>query len=191
MDRHRLITFREIVARRELEQEEAIVEADELGAPPCRLCGKRVHMTELPQLTVCTGCGGRKKEAQLQRKDAEEFAAHQRQRQLVALATGDTMESGTDSNAEAQACVTCGRGVRSRNGITQTQCFKCRSGIKPPAPGEAAAPLKAKGHVKELEKRFRIVAEAVGEDPDELVACFFEGWLKRLRELSARDDDAP
>jgi hypothetical protein len=188
MDRHRLTTLKEIVARRELEQEAAILEADELGAPPCRLCGRIVNMTDLPQLTVCTPCGGRKKEAQLQKKDAEEFASRQRQRHLVALAVGKTMEE-TESASEGKSCEGCGKAVRSRNGVTQSHCFKCRAGKAPAADKpEGVAPRKPKNHVKELEKRFRIVAEAVGEDPDELIACFYEGWLQRLRNLSARDE---
>lgn len=81
--------LRRIIARRELEQE-----ADIIATPlscfatrPCRICGGRVAFSGegFSQLTVCTRCGGRKKQLRLEREDARTAAIARRRSSLVEI----------------------------------------------------------------------------------------------------------
>lgn len=69
--------LKRVIAQREREQEQELVATPlKAFAPPhCRICAKRLSMTEDIEaghvVTVCSACGGKKLERRLQKQDAE------------------------------------------------------------------------------------------------------------------------
>lgn len=85
------------------------------------------------------------------------------------------------SDETPKSCSSCGKRLNSNN--TKDTCSKCRVG-KRTAPREAKAARTVAAPPsdgKELE-RFKVVATALGFDPDELIAQFAAEWLEQLRD---------
>jgi hypothetical protein len=89
----------------------------------------------------------------------------------------------------------CGKGLQARNrkGVCTSGCLSPEASPSVRARGVGAATdeldvdvrggelsSKAKQR-KETLQRFRVVASALGRDPDELLHAFAEGWLAELR----------
>lgn len=178
-DPHRLTTLRDVLARRELEQELAIVDAplEELGVSRCRVCRGKLNSGWGEVRTVCSGCGGRRKQEQLEREDAAHEAEERRRRALVSVVfPHHHQEQPMD---EKKLCTKCGaKELRVTN--TTGVCTPCRKAM-PAGERPAASGAKASPGNKALRKNFQVLAEALGEDPDELVACFMEGWIEKAR----------
>lgn len=86
-------------------------------------------------------------------------------------------------------CRTCGKEVRSRNGVTQDECFKCRKAAgqgttstkSSPRSETSAPPASTDGEGPNL-RRFRKVAAMVGADATTLLEEFAGTWLETVRE---------
>lgn len=83
-------------------------------------------------------------------------------------------------------CANCKKRLRADNKFDI--CFACRKGGAA-ATGDEAPPARRSGS-KDTLKRFRVVAHALGRDPDKLLAGFAEGWVRRLQDRAeAMEDD--
>ena len=106
---------------------------------------------------------------------------------------------------EARQCPHCGKKLRANN--TKGVCADCsargRTLENAPAtpdaslydvkaPSESRAKPKAEPpetkHALPAMERFRIVADALGEDADKLLEAFAESWLAQLKERVASED---
>lgn len=172
---------------------------DELTRPrPCRVCGKRINAVDGDPLTVCSGCGGRKRQKQLERADREAALEEQRKAALLDLAGISTTKEEA-MNDPIRHCKSCNKKLRRDNAYES--CWDCRSSGKADdamvsasaaAPSEeggaAPAPRRAKRD-RDVRKDFKTVAAALGEDPDALVDDFCSAWLDRVRDAVRRKRD--
>lgn len=85
----------------------------------------------------------------------------------------------------------CTKTLRSDNSVGKCSS-NCESPEAPPshrakgvsaasAPKRESVPEKASSSSSEVIERFRAVAEAVGRDPDEMIAEFAQSWLDGIR----------
>jgi hypothetical protein len=170
--------LRRVVAQRELEQE-----AEICAVPPeeiirrCRVC-KRIVKGDSLRITVCAECGGRKKQELLVELDALAIVRAQRREWLLRCAGFKPVAPGelmSDRN-----CAKCGKKLRANN--TGADCWSCRTNGTGEAQS-ASSPVPGPGRraKSDAQKRFKVVATALGVDPDKLIAEFCEGWLERVR----------
>lgn len=161
--------LRRVMAQREAEQERVLLEP--VVRIPCRVCGERLNLGEDLTRTVCTACGGRDRQTQLEKEE--------RGRQwllgLVGIMADDT---------ERKTCKTegCGTPLRSDNqsGICRN-CFKAGIGRgKAESAGARADGGAVRKPRSDIRKRFKIVAEALGQDADGLINKFCASWLDRV-----------
>lgn len=174
--------LRRVMDQRFLEQEAELLDTppEVFGQQKCRVCGGRCSMSEagFSPLRVCTACGGRKRQLQLERADAEGAAERRRAEWLVRLAgfhptPGDEMSDRT--------CTQCGKKLRAD--CQHDTCFACRqSGAV--AGAEAPPVSRVSRSRKDSLKRFKGVTKALGVDGDELLADFAEAYLKRLADAA-------
>lgn len=97
---------------------------------------------------------------------------------------------------EAKHCTRPGCGKKLRSSNTKGTCGSgCLSSEAPAyqrakdVEGGTAPVVRARPKKREVEapspeglERFRVVATALGKDPDALIAAFAESWLEALRE---------
>lgn len=130
--------LRRVIARRELEQELAIVDT-----PPqamlrhCRGCNKL--LTEGTELIVCTNCGGMSESNRIRAREAAEQNERRRREHALRLAgfqitTAHPPPQGvTVSDDERKKCTSCGKKLRPQN---QTGvCWSCRTAGEKPVEG--------------------------------------------------------
>ncbi len=169
--------LRRVIAQRELEQEQAL-RVRSFAAPKCRLCGRELHAAEdTTQRTVCTRCGGWRREVQLEREDA----ARAEVRGLLRLAGFSQEEAPMD---EVRLC-SAGCGSKLRRDNTKGVCSKCQLGKRDHGEPVAAPP-------REVRKQFRALTSALGIDGDGLIDRFCKGWIENLKSRatpSIADDD--
>lgn len=181
-DRFALTTLSDIVAKREAEQEAVILRSTLGQLSYCRAgCGKTVQ--ERLGSDTCAPCTKRGLRPPDPLPEIEPIGVSE-----VAMPT-----------LEAKTCsrLGCSKKLRSDNtkGVCSVMktCGANRSDAEPTAaadeeaPDKMAAPKarrtsspKAPAAAKTLE-RFRLLAEALDFDPDELLAEFAAGWLERAR----------
>lgn len=103
---------------------------------------------------------------------------------------------------EEKTCTKCGKKLRRDNVAGVCGDPKaCRARVAAgtdssiydvKAPSESRAQVKAEPpeakHALPAMERFRIVADALGEDADKLLEAFAESWLAQLKERSASED---
>lgn len=182
-------------------------------ARKCQVCGGHVMWKEDDDeehtpLSVCTACGGRKKQTRLEAEEkrlqefrerhrqeleaqraAELAAATKQQRRrdwLLSLAGITPKEKSMEAELSERFCPTSGCGKRLRSDNTKGMCSRCQAGRKlAPVDGtdEQLAGERKGGPRKKSDtmKRFRLVAEAVGDDPDALLEEFADGYLERIK----------
>jgi predicted RNA-binding Zn-ribbon protein involved in translation (DUF1610 family) len=155
--------LRRVIAQREREQEEAILAA-RFEVALCEICGERLNESNGPARRVCTRCGGRKRQAVLEREEAR--AAWIQSLVSIVVPTSEVTMS------DKKTCSVCGKPLRIDN--TRGVHAACATGDEPRAP-------RATGGEKSIKKSFRLVTEALGFDGDDLVEKFMRGWLDRVR----------
>ncbi len=181
--------LRRVVEQRELEQEVDIVAAGRelVAGGKCRLCRARLNASDLGPRTVCSGCGGRKREAVLELDEARERQVLARRAALLSLVVPTNPESLMSE--ERKTCPKCGKPLRSNN--TRGYCSACLSvagssallrGEAPAASGPIAAGGGRPKKPGNTRKSFRVITEALGVDGDQLLEDFMQGWLDRIRE---------
>lgn len=172
--------LRRVIAQRELEQESAILATPlETFVRRCRLCGRRIGGDSEWACRVCTECGGLKVHERLEREDLAAAARAARLQQLVRLAGFQPQPQ--EHLMSDRKCTKCEKPLRSNN--QHDTCHACRLGgpISVDADGGGQpVPRKAKAQ-GDVVKRFKVVATALGVDPDKLIGEFCEGWLARVR----------
>jgi hypothetical protein len=169
--------LRRVVELRFLEQEEAIIATPlETFVRRCRVCGRRIGGDTGFECRVCTQCGGAKMHARLAKQDELEAAKRRRFGQLLQLAgfKSQTQEPlMSDRN-----CTKCGKNLRSNN--QGDDCWACRKAAPTDGGPVESGPASRKPKPGVV-KRFKVVASALGVDPDNLISEFCEGWLERVR----------
>lgn len=174
------------LARRELEQEEAIValSPEALRAPHCAGCGVALSMNEdLSDLTrhFCVHCGGRKADAGWDRETKRVGERKAYVLSLLSLGSVPTQDEVPMAN-EKRSCPECGKTLRSDN--KKGVCASCQSkGAKAvdgvaPAPRSSSKGSKGFAHTR---KKFRVVSDALGIDGEKLLEQFMSGWLEKIR----------
>lgn len=95
---------------------------------------------------------------------------------MLRIAFPSTEIDMSDEVRLPRKCEKCGSALHWKN--KGDACPGCRPDV------ETSTPTRAKSSAgsKALKKNFTVLAEALGEDPDELVGIFMEGWIKRARE---------
>ncbi len=169
--------LRRVVAERELEQEAAIIATpvESLIPSDCRICGGPINMMDGAPLTVCSKCGGRKKQRRLEAQEQEQAAAVSRRRALLSFAGIRIREREIMAD-----CPKCSKPLRSNN--TRGVCTNCyNEGHR--ADGSEAPPSgdqKKKRPAKDVVKKFMVVAAALDLDPEQMISDFCLGWLEGL-----------
>lgn len=182
--------LRRVIAQREIEQEAEIIAIPlETFAPEhCRVCGKRLSMTEGAELgrdraTVCTECGGRKKQRKLEAEDARRAAEQRRLHGLLALVGFTPTSEEAMPETEGKLCTKCNK-TKLRANSTGDVCFACRRGA-PGEEGEASAP-KPGPKKSAVRKKFFALCDLVGEDGDRLLEDFMSGYVDRISAAAKR-----
>lgn len=170
---------RRVLATREAEQETALVATDAIDLTRCKFCGRGI--ADADELERPTGVMCSAKACRRQARDetaSETFRLNQRHRraQLLQLA-GFTR--GAPMEAVEKQCAKCGKRLRTNNtkGICSGGCTTESSGTAPRVRGDSL-------------KKFRIVAGALGFDPDGVLEEFCAGWLDRVRERAGMGFDS-
>lgn len=82
-----------------------------------------------------------------------------------------------------RTCSTCSKKLRKNN--SGDLCTSCRRGPDVGAPVTKRKPVPVKAANDEAPDsvlaKFRVVADALGENPDAILADYAQGWLDRLR----------
>lgn len=186
-DRYRLANLRDVLARRELEQEAAIVRVPPLALTMCR-----------------TGCG-----TTVPEKDGHDTCSRCRRRGLRPpdpLPEIEPIAVEVFMPAEKRVCARpgCKKSLRSDNTKGVCSVRKACGGVDADLDEEvtraaaadkpyevevvrrtAPPPMKRKSSAAGASltlERFRLLTEALGLDADELLAQFAEGWLDKARE---------
>lgn len=172
--------LRRVVAQRELEQEAAIIATSpEQLLRWCRICGAHVRSVDGEHkknavVPVCLKCGGSNVAKRIEQEDREAVARASRFAQLLSLAGLKHQPQPQESTMADRNCSKCGKKLHWKN--KGGECPDCRPAA--PAAGGGQGSSRAKSDVV---KRFKVVASALGVDPDNLIAEFCEGWLERVR----------
>lgn len=175
--------LKRVIAQRDLEQEQAIVALPvaELVARHCEECDVPLNMTEDLERDrsrhFCNHHGGWRADA---RRNAEiEQLARRRAHvnSLLELVQVPPLSQEAPMAEETRVCPGCGKALRSdnRKGVC-SKCFSKGARADTPAPHR---PLK-NGHLS-VRKKFRVVAEALGIDGEQLLEQFMSGWLAKIR----------
>lgn len=82
--------------------------------------------------------------------------------------------------SDEKHCVKCSRKLRSDN--TGDTCSYCKKGLRPPTGGEATGeqPTTKRRAASDTLKRFRVVANALGKDPDAILEEAAQEWLSAI-----------
>jgi hypothetical protein len=98
------------------------------------------------------------------------------------------------STLDERHCAKCGKRLRSNN--TTDFCTACKQGKKPAvttgeaAPSELVRQPSMEGRIrarhKEQRKKFDQLCQLIGQDPDELVACFVEEKINAIQDAVRR-----
>lgn len=181
--------LRRIVAQRELEQEAEIVALppETLRAKHCRGCDTPLSMSDTPGRDLarhfCTRCGGWRADARYERELATAAKRQAHRDSLLALVhIPPTLTPEPAMAEEKTSCPHCGKTLRSDN--TKGVCAKCqRNGKGPEGPISQPSPRKAvsTSGLAQTRKKFRIVADALGIDGEQLLEQFMSGWLAKIR----------
>lgn len=179
--------LRRVVEQRELEQEQVVLESklEQFLPQSCRICGTKVTAGSLTDSlgapTVCSRCGGRKRQAELEREDQVRARAGRRRQWLVGFVY-PTQEAVMAENGPP--CSVCGKPIRTGN--TRGAHSACLAGSAPKSAlaavdGEAPPKTLKQRRSKDTKKRFRVLTEALGFNADELLEDFMGGWIDRIR----------
>jgi hypothetical protein len=170
----------------------------------CRVCGRSGvfnarddfdNGTSAP-LTVCIKCGGRRRHRQLEAEDAEVARKRAARAELLRLGGfeslttssmaandnggGITMATSTAASDKAheRLCTGCHKPLRASS--VGDKCFKCRmkSGELPPETSNSGGRPPSTN----VRKQFRVLATAMGFNPEGLIDRFCKGWIENLRE---------
>lgn len=105
-------------------------------------------------------------------------------------------EEEPEPMADEKKCPYCKKKLRTDN--SRGACSECLAKGRPIPNGEGEvdelaglklAPAKSKTRSDTI-KRFRIVAEAMGKDPDKMLEEYAEGWLELLKQKVEEDANA-
>lgn len=150
--------LRRVMELREVEQECGIVAVAAERLIHCR-CG--TSLQERHGDTLCTNC----RRAENQRK-------------------GNQMAEETSSPVlRGKPCAVCGKPTRSDN--TRGYHTRCFRGAGSPEAVPTDRPLgggKTDGSERDVKKRFRAAADALGFDADEILERHMRDWLARAKE---------
>ncbi len=173
--------LRRVAQQRFLEQEAAII-----ATPPaaligrCRVCGGHVRLPDRgytiarSRVPVCTKCGGSAVAERLEAEDREAAFRAARTAQFLSLAGFNPQPQ----EQQMAKCATCEKPLFGKPVGDPPRCKACRD----PEAGGGATTVPRKGKAtKDVLKRFKIVATALDQDPDDLIGAFCEGWLERVR----------
>lgn len=93
----------------------------------------------------------------------------------------------SEASDPVRSCSQCGKKLRSNN--TRGICSGCTKGGAA-AEASGGEGRKSAARDKTVLKRFRVVAAALGVDPEGLLEGFARSWLKRLQDrVEAHSDD--
>ena len=172
--------LRRVVELRELEQEVAILAVPvESFLRNCRVCGRHISGDSSKPCRVCVQCGGARVDARLKDEDNALAARAAHRAELLRLAGFHPQQQ--ERLMSDRKCKKCEKPLRSNN--QHDTCHACRlSGAVEPTGDEAPPSTERKPKAKrDALKRFKVVASALGVDPDALIAAFCEGWLDRVK----------
>lgn len=160
--------------------------ADTPSAIHCERCGRRTSAEH----GVCSKCADGKAAYR-----AEEDAATRLREEREAATAADLAELGrrlaeserppptptqepkmSDAAVEEKLCPHCGKKLRSDN--RRGACTKCLAKGRSPAVTVVAEP---DGPAAKTVERFRMAAEGLGMDPDEILEEFCSDWLAKAR----------
>lgn len=99
------------------------------------------------------------------------------------------------SDAPERHCSSCSKRLNSNN--TTGTCTRCRAGKAPVAPTEGSLTegnariafdmnARIRARHKEQRKKFDQLCQLIGQDPDELVACFVEEKITTIQDAVRR-----
>lgn len=185
--------LRRVMEQRELEQEVAIIATPlDTFVRRCRLCGRRISGDTGFEIRVCLQCGGKRMHFKLLKQDALAFA-HQRHRDELLRCAGFQPQPLTQEPAMSdRKCTNCSKQLRSNN--QHETCSECRKTGAATAEGDGGGQTASRPPTRkaktDAQKRFKVVASALGVDPDNLIAEFCEGWLARIRTSANFGTDA-
>jgi hypothetical protein len=181
--------LRRVIAQREIEQELGIVATPVAALIPgrCRVCGGYLSMSQAgrTQQTVCSGCGGRKKQRKLEREDLARDSIARFRRSLLHLVyptTEDRMPRLTDRVCSRPNCKNH-LGGKNKTGV----CTPCQQSSSAGADGNPKT-LRARRAVN-VRKRFRALTEALDIDGDKLLEEFMQGYIEKLRDAMPKPED--
>lgn len=149
----------------------------------CRVCGELVineHIDNPVRTSVCGKCGGRRKQAQLEREDARRARAAAAAAQLLSLAgiQTDLPQGEQVANIGDKTCSEpgCTRKLSRSNIIGK--CMEHKGGASAVEGGAAVRKASATDDVR---KQFRSLTSGLGIDGDHLIDSFCRGWIARLK----------
>lgn len=172
--------LRNVVTQRELEQEAELLAAQPVAVTTCAGCGARVN--DNGSLT-CSRCRRKDPFGLVPMREVDAPNPLELEPQVLTAQPEQRMPKSESGNGKP--CSVCGKPTRRNN--TKGVHRECATGEpqrpKPPRRElpdvlDLSTPTRAPPIALE---QFRVVAQALGFEPDALLAEFVQSWLERIR----------